>query len=70
MDRVLIRDIAVMFYFEDTTTIQAATREDDHLLILDGTTCLDDLTEAPLLPEKGGFQKFIEHLYILFRIRG
>jgi hypothetical protein len=58
----------MMHYIEDTTPIIKTVPQDDRLLILDGTTCLDYLAdEQDLIDNKSWLQKFFDYLTSLFK---
>lgn len=53
----------MMFYFEESTRIKKAVPQDDKILILDGTTCLDYLVEEPdFNNKKNWLQLFFKQL--------
>jgi hypothetical protein len=54
--------MTVMFYVEDTANVKELVQEDDHLLILDGTTCLDYLNDETDTKNGGWFQSIWDSL--------
>jgi hypothetical protein len=57
-----------MFYVEDTTNIEEITQHDENLLVLDGTTYLDDCTDNPAETEENQSQTFLEYLGHFFKV--
>lgn len=58
-----------MFYVEDTTNLEEIAKQGDRLLILDGTTCLDDYTEDTVKTEESRSRTFLEYLTQVFQGR-
>lgn len=47
-----------MFYVEETTEVNELVRQDDQLLILDGTSCLDYLNDSAEEKDQSWLQTF------------
>jgi hypothetical protein len=58
----------MMFYFEESTQQEKPGQQNDQLLVLDGTTCLDYLNEEPNFNEKNWLQSFFKQLTTLLRL--
>ncbi len=52
----------MMFYFEDTTQIEKIVEQENKILILDGTTCLDYVDEKPVFDKKSRLKTFFGYL--------
>ncbi len=58
-----------MIDYEDTTNVELIASGKDNLLILDGTSYLDDFNDMPVYENRNSLQNLFEYLASIFKFK-